>query len=241
DYYESLDKEKADKEGEMARLQEDTISSEIHTFYEFVAFLNLIKNDEIVNKGWDMYREKFNKVIKWFYNHYLKRQLPGPIPPIIHGVQIHLFDLYKLVDCMGGYLSVYFGQEFGAFAKILGLTREYGEKIKGCYMNFLDTFTSYYKTARAPQIPTNVEEGSESLESYQWNKDRTGATMAVQKGKEKIEHFRIKLEEDTDCNTQQNTHYEQDKDKSCKGPSTSMMPEEEDSHGSTSDDFYIIA
>ncbi|GJZ56802.1 ARID DNA-binding domain-containing protein [Tanacetum coccineum] len=241
DYYESLDKEKAEKEGEMARLQVDTISSEINTFYEFVAYLNLIKNDEIVNKWWDMYREKFNKVIKWFYNHYLKRQLPGPIPPNIDRVQIHLFDLYKLVDCMGGYLSVYFGHEFGAIAEILRLTREDGEKIKGCYMNYLDIFTSYYKIATTLQIPTNVEEGSESLESYQRNKDRTGATMAVQKGKEKIEHFGIKLEEDTYCNTQQNTHYEQDKDKSCKGPSTSMMPEEEDSHGSTSDDFYIIA
>ncbi|GJV58765.1 hypothetical protein Tco_1464865 [Tanacetum coccineum] len=73
--------------------------------------------------------------------------------------------------------------KFGAIAEILGLTREDGEKIKGCYMNYLDIYTSYYKTTRAPQIPTNVEEGSESLESYQWNKDRPGATMAVQKGK----------------------------------------------------------
>ncbi|GJS82366.1 hypothetical protein Tco_0748907 [Tanacetum coccineum] len=78
-----------------------------------------------------------------------------------------------------------FSQEFGAIAEILGLTREDGEKIKGCYMNYLDIFTSYYKTARTPQIPTNVEEGSESLESYQWNKDRTGATLAARR-KEKI-------------------------------------------------------
>nr|GEW80950.1 ARID DNA-binding domain-containing protein [Tanacetum cinerariifolium] len=160
DYFDSLDGERANKEGEMARAEDKINSSEMNTFYEFVEFLNLIKNDEIVSKGWDTYRERFDKVLKWFYNHYLKRQLPGPIPPIIHGVQIYLFDLYKLVDCMGGYLSVNFGQEFDVNAEILGLTKGDGEEIKRCYISYLDAFTSYYKTTRAPQIPTKVEEDS---------------------------------------------------------------------------------
>nr|GEV60012.1 ARID DNA-binding domain-containing protein [Tanacetum cinerariifolium] len=171
----------ANKKGEMARAKDNINSSEVHTFYEFVTFLNLIKNDEIVSKGWDTYREIFDKVLKWFYNHYLKRQLPGPIPPIIHGVQIYLFDLYKLVDCMGGYLSVNFGQEFDVIAKILRLTKGDGKEIKRCYISYLDVFTSYYKTARAPQIPTKVEEDSESLLSYQWNTDRTCAPKTIRK------------------------------------------------------------
>nr|GEV58331.1 hypothetical protein [Tanacetum cinerariifolium] len=57
----SLDKERVDKRGEMARFVEDTNASEFHTFYEFVAFLNLIKNDDIISKGWDIYRKRFDK------------------------------------------------------------------------------------------------------------------------------------------------------------------------------------
>nr|GEU50926.1 ARID DNA-binding domain-containing protein [Tanacetum cinerariifolium] len=190
DYFESLDKERADKEGEMARFVEDTNASEVHTFYESVAFLNLIKNDDIISKSWDIYRKRFDMVLKWFYNHYLKRPLPGTIPPIIHGVPIHLFDLYKLMDCMGGYLIVQFGQEFGALAEILGLTRSDGEEIRKCYITYLDVFISYYKTTMAPEDPTKVEEDSESLESYQWNIGKTCAPIAVEKGK-KIEHFGI--------------------------------------------------
>ncbi|GKE06427.1 ARID DNA-binding domain-containing protein, partial [Tanacetum coccineum] len=51
DYFESLDKKKTDMEKEMPRFVEDTNTSEVHTFYEFFAFLNLIKNDDIINKG----------------------------------------------------------------------------------------------------------------------------------------------------------------------------------------------
>nr|GEV58204.1 ARID DNA-binding domain-containing protein [Tanacetum cinerariifolium] len=134
DYFESLVKERANKRGEMARFVEDTNASEDHTFYEFVAFLNLIKNDDIISKGWDIYKKIFDKVLEWFYNHYLKRQLSETIPPIIHGVPIYLSDLYKLMDCMGVYLSVQFVQEFSAIAGIRGLTRSDGEEIRKCYI-----------------------------------------------------------------------------------------------------------
>nr|GFA71507.1 ARID DNA-binding domain-containing protein [Tanacetum cinerariifolium] len=223
----------------MARFVEDTNASEVHTFYEFVAFLNLIKNDDIISKSLDIYMKRFDKVLKWFYNHYLKRPLPGTIPPIIHEVPIHLFDLYKLMDCMGGYLSVQFGQEFGALAEILGLTRSDGEEIRKCYITYLDVLISYYKTARALEDPTKVEEDSESLEPYQWN---IGKTCAVEKGKEKQEHSGIKLEEEEDCKNQQSTHYakEQDKNKGYTGPSTSKISDKEESYGSTSDDYFII-
>ncbi|GJS19187.1 hypothetical protein Tco_0447819 [Tanacetum coccineum] len=135
-----------------------------------------------------------------------------------------------------------FGQEFGAIAEILGLTRNDGEEIKKCYMTYLDVFTSYYKTARAPEVPTNVEEDSESLVSYQWNIGKTCAPIAVQKGKEKLEHFGIKLEEETFCKEQQSAYYGKDQDKytTYKGPSTSRISDKEDSFNSTSDDYIII-
>ncbi|GJS00464.1 ARID DNA-binding domain-containing protein [Tanacetum coccineum] len=267
DYFESMDKERTEREGEMPRLVEDTDSSEVHTFHGFVAFLNLIKKDDIISKDWDAYRKRFDKVLKWFYNHYLKRALPGPIPPVIHGVPIHLFDLHKLMDCMGGYLSVQFGQEFGALAEILGLSRSDEEEIRKCYMTYLEVFVSYYKTARAPEDPMRGGEDSESLEKYHWNIGKIGASNAAEKGKEKLEHFGIKLEEEEDCKQQQSTHYEKEqmtcykcqdfghyafecptrkgekdqiKYSSYKEPSTSKFAEGRDSHSTSSDDFTII-
>ncbi|GKD17047.1 ARID DNA-binding domain-containing protein [Tanacetum coccineum] len=266
-YFESLDKERKDREEEMPRYVEDTDTSEVHTFNDFVAFLNLIKNDDIISRGWDIYRERFDKVLRWFYNHYLKRSLPGTLPPIIHGVTIHLFDLYKLIECMGGYLSVHFGQEFGALAEILGLTRLDGEEIRKCYMTYLEVFISYYKTARAPEDPIRGGEDSESLEEYQWNIGKKGAQIAVEKGKEKLEHFGIKLEEEEDCKQQQTAYYgkemtcykcqdlghyafecpeknkkkDQSKYSSYKEPSTSKLSDKGDSHSTSCDDFIVIA
>nr|GEW81887.1 reverse transcriptase domain-containing protein [Tanacetum cinerariifolium] len=115
-----------------------------------------------------------------------------------------------------------FGQEFGALAEILRLTRSDGEEIRKCYITYLDVFISYYKTARAPEDPTKVEEDPER--------------------KEKQEHFGIKLEEEEYYNNQQSTHYakEQDKNKVYTGPSTSRIPDKEELYGSTSDDYFII-
>ncbi|GJT18303.1 ARID DNA-binding domain-containing protein [Tanacetum coccineum] len=254
-YFEGLNQNQDTKKDEMDRYEEDVNPSEVHTFQEFVGFLNLIKNDDVVSKGWDLYRDRFVKVLKWFYSHYLQRQLPGPIPPIIHEIPIHLFDLYKLIECMGGYLSVHFGQEFGALAK----------DIRKCYMVYLDVFTSYYKTARAPEVPANADEDS-SLESYQWSFGKTSAPLASQKGKEKIEHFGIKLEDKENCKEQQTAHHEEDQTtcyrchnfghyayqcpsklknqgnyKSYKEPSTSKIPVKGKScKGSSSEDLNII-
>ncbi|GKC89087.1 ARID DNA-binding domain-containing protein [Tanacetum coccineum] len=81
---------------------------------------------------------------------YLGKPIPGPIPPKINGVQIHLFDLYKLIEGFRGYLSVYFGKEFGTIGEILGLSKQDEEEVKNYYIQYLDVFTSYYKTARVP-------------------------------------------------------------------------------------------
>ncbi|GKB04226.1 ARID DNA-binding domain-containing protein [Tanacetum coccineum] len=162
DYFESLDKERANKT--KRRIGEGA-------------------------KGGTLTKERFDRVLTVLQTLREETNSPGTdsTNSARHGGQIYLFDLYKLVDCMGGYLSVNFGQEFDAIAEILGLTKGDGEEIKRCYISYLDVFTSYYKTARASQIPTKVEEDSESLVSYQWNMDRTCAPKAVQKGKEKLE------------------------------------------------------
>nr|GEU74269.1 rhomboid-like protein 1 [Tanacetum cinerariifolium] len=199
-------------EEDLIQIKGRTYSTKVSTFNEYVAFLNLIKQDDVVSQEWDKFRKKFDKVVKWFYNYYLDISLPGSIPPTINGVQIHLFDLYKLVDGLGGYLSVYFGQEFGTIGEILGLSKQDGEEVKKCYIKYLDVFTSYYKTARVPQQEYNcilnnptkkVEEDIEKicLMSHQWDFDETCAPLKStidQKGKGKLEHFGVKLKDTKD-------------------------------------------
>nr|GEU44685.1 ARID DNA-binding domain-containing protein [Tanacetum cinerariifolium] len=215
DYFESLTNKDEGIEEDLIRIKGNLYSTKVQTFNEYVIFLNLFMQDDIVSQEWDFFRNRFNKVVKWFYNHYLERSLPGPIPPTINGVQVYLFDLYKLIEGLGGYLSVYFCQEFDTIGKIMGLSRGNGEEIKKCYMNYLDVFTSYFKTARAPpQGNTNIlDEATRNVEdkdidclvSHQWDFGETGAHIrksAVPKGKETLEHFGVKLEDTRDSQDQ---------------------------------------
>ncbi|GJT14805.1 ARID DNA-binding domain-containing protein [Tanacetum coccineum] len=135
-------KESQNMEEDLIKIKGNLYSTKVQTFNDYVTFLNLIKHDDLVSQEWDFFRNKFNKVVKWFYNHYLERSIPGPIPPTIKGIQIHLFDLYKLMEGSGGYLSVHLLQEFDTIGEILGLSKGNGEDIKECYMKYLDVLTS---------------------------------------------------------------------------------------------------
>nr|GEY85062.1 ARID DNA-binding domain-containing protein [Tanacetum cinerariifolium] len=175
----------------------------------------------------------------------------------INGVTIHLMDLYKLVESFGGYLRVYFEREFGKIGEILGLSIQDGEEVRKCYINFLDVFTSYYKTARVPKQEHNTILGMPSKEytcpafhqcdfgdNQAPNKEATST-----KGKEKIEHFGIILE-DTRKNADShqiqpispNIKGSQTMDKELQGMiKTSMNSNKEDVNSSSNDDFTIIA
>nr|GFB08987.1 hypothetical protein [Tanacetum cinerariifolium] len=84
----------------------------------------------------------------------------------------------------------------------------------------MDVFTSYHKTAMAPQqgyksilmMPTRIEEGNDRycLMSHQWNFDETGAPIAkslmefCQKSEGRLEHSlesRKSHNEDNNSNT----------------------------------------
>nr|GEU37567.1 hypothetical protein [Tanacetum cinerariifolium] len=123
---------------------------------------------------------------------------------------------------------------------------------------------------RAPKDPTKEEEeDSKSLESYQWNGGKTCAPIAVDKEKEKREHFGIKLEKEEYCKEQHSSYYGKDKSQitcykchdlghyvfdcqrknknkdqsmysSYKEASTSRLSDKGDTHSITSDDFVII-
>ncbi|GJR54486.1 ARID DNA-binding domain-containing protein [Tanacetum coccineum] len=124
-------------EEELIKIKGNVYSTKVQTFNEYVAFLNLIKHDEIVNQEWDIFRREMEK---------------------------------RLKDAT--------------------------------------FFTSYFKTARAPQQGYNtiLEESTRKVEdkdrdclmSHQWDFGKTyepTARTAVQKGKEKLEHLGVKLED----------------------------------------------
>ncbi|GJR28629.1 ARID DNA-binding domain-containing protein [Tanacetum coccineum] len=194
---------------DLIEIKGTTYSTKVNTFNEYVAFLNLSKQDEIVSQEWDTFRSKFDRVVKWFYEKYLEKPLPGPIPPKINGVTIHLMDLYKLVESFGGYPSVYFAREFGKIGEILGLSIQDGEEVRKCYINFLDVFTSYYKTARVSKqehnyvlnMPTETVEKGKGYTCPAFHQCDFGDNQAPNKeaastkGNEKIEQFGIILED----------------------------------------------
>nr|GEW95700.1 hypothetical protein [Tanacetum cinerariifolium] len=105
--------------------------------------------------------------------------------------------------------------------------------------------------------------------SKEHGKPKTCAPIAVDKEKEKREHFRIKLEKEEDCKEQHSSYYGKDKSQitcykchdlghyvfdcqrknknkdqsmysSYKEASTSRLSDKGDTHSITSDDFVII-
>ncbi|GKA41035.1 hypothetical protein Tco_0733628 [Tanacetum coccineum] len=205
EYFESLDRcTEQNKPVGLVSMEDDVIeikgtlySTRVTTFNEYVGFLNLVKQDEIVSQEWT--------------NH----------------------------------------KQFGTIGEILGLSKQNGEEIKRCYINYLDVFTSYYKTARVST--RNVEKGNgvNCLTSHQSDiaEIRTPNVEAA-KGKEKMDHFGIELED---------TSYESDnlspihpsikgrqimsKDNQgvIKGPIKLESEVKEDSNSSSSEDFTIVA
>nr|GFB77480.1 ARID DNA-binding domain-containing protein [Tanacetum cinerariifolium] len=212
--------------------------------------------DNGTSKEWDNHRDKFNKVLKWFFNYYLNRSLPGMLPPTIKGVTIHLFDLYKLIECMGGFLHVQFCQKFGALAEIL--SRSDGEEIQWCYIDYLEVLVSYYKTARSSRDPTRGNEDLECFKGYRCDGNMDD-TMAAKKGKGQVEHFRITLEAEGNNKHQYFAHQEVDEKIKCGKcqnvghsdfecltkihkpfASSSRQANNKDTQSTTSDDFMII-
>ncbi|GKC56508.1 hypothetical protein Tco_1084106, partial [Tanacetum coccineum] len=72
-YFESLEKgDNSDEGTKTIGIEDDLIEikgaiypTRVNTFNEYVAFLNLLKQDEIISQQWDVFREKFDKVVKW--------------------------------------------------------------------------------------------------------------------------------------------------------------------------------
>ncbi|GKE76156.1 ARID DNA-binding domain-containing protein, partial [Tanacetum coccineum] len=195
DYFDALDRSaNIKREIEQPRKKEND-DEEIGNFHQCVAFLDLIRKRGALNNEWEIHRDKFNRVLTWFFNHFLMRPLPGLLPPIINGVTIHLFDLYELIECMGGYISVQFEGDFEGLAEVLGLQRSNGMDIRRCYLDYLEPLVSNYKAAR-PSNPTGgyEDEGIRRFEDYHGDGNKDGSTAAKEKGG--VKHFGITLEKE---------------------------------------------
>nr|GEW51228.1 hypothetical protein [Tanacetum cinerariifolium] len=143
------------------------------------------------------------------------------------------------------------------------------------YVSFLNLIKDDEETSkewdtyrdRTPKNHMTGEEDMESLEEYQWNLGKKGESSAVEKEKERLEHFGIKLEEEEESKQKQPAYHWreayikcykcqglgyyaiecQDKRKkdrdmfaSYKEISTSKPTDKEDTQSSSSDDFTVI-
>nr|GEW73707.1 ARID DNA-binding domain-containing protein [Tanacetum cinerariifolium] len=118
----------------------------VNSFQRFISFLNLIKDDKLVYENWSVLSKRFEDMLKWFYLVYLGRDVLETLPQIIGKVKIDLLGLYKMVDSMGGYLGVFFGNKWKDVALIHGLTKEHDEELKECYKRTINLVKCYYET-----------------------------------------------------------------------------------------------
>ncbi|GJW80656.1 ARID DNA-binding domain-containing protein [Tanacetum coccineum] len=118
----------------------------VNSFQRFISFLDLIKGDKLVYENWNILSKRFEDMLKWFYLVYLRWDVLEPLPLIIERVKIDLLGLYKMVDSMGGCLSVSLGNKWKDVATIHGLPKEHDEDLKECYKRTIDLVKCYYET-----------------------------------------------------------------------------------------------
>ncbi|PWA79639.1 ARID DNA-binding domain-containing protein [Artemisia annua] len=168
-------------------------------------------DDYIISQNWNGFRENFMKAYQWFYSVYLKRSLPGPLPPKINGTEIHLMDLHKRIETLGGYLGVDFANKFSYIVEIFGLDKKDGQKIKECYNLYLNVFICFYKTARVSHEEAEglASKGKEICQDGREDLVTRNYALNIQNTK-KVEHFGVKLEDTSDSSQDNNNStYEQ--------------------------------
>ncbi|GKC59329.1 ARID DNA-binding domain-containing protein [Tanacetum coccineum] len=87
-------------------------------------------------------------MLGWFYLVYLKQDVLGDLPPVVWEVKVDLLGLYKLVDNLGGYMNVTFGNKWKKVTQLLGLTQDDEETVKECYKEYIGMVKIYYEEAQ---------------------------------------------------------------------------------------------
>ena len=71
-------------------------------------------------KNWEVFSKKYVEMLKWFYLVYLNYDRLEKIPPVIGVMDINLLSFHKIVDSLGGYLCVTFGDKWKTIANLQG-------------------------------------------------------------------------------------------------------------------------
>ncbi|GJS60192.1 ARID DNA-binding domain-containing protein [Tanacetum coccineum] len=176
-------------------------SLKVNSFSRFLSFMNLMKEDSIVYKHWEIFSKKYVEMLKWFYLVYLNYDMLEKIPPVVGVMEINLLSLHKIVDSLGGYLCVTLGDKWKTVASIQGLTDDDdGEAIKGCYRNFIDMVQVYCETAKKTWFekePKGNVVGSSSGDARvkdPQGKDKDEAGKALEEDMNKKSKFGVSLE-----------------------------------------------
>ncbi|GJS37840.1 ARID DNA-binding domain-containing protein [Tanacetum coccineum] len=173
----------------------------VNSLSRFLSFVNLIKKDGIVYKHWEIFSKKYVEMLKWFYLVYLNYERLEEIPPRVGVMEINLLGLHKMVDNLGGYLSVTLGDKWNTIASLQGLTNEDGEAMKDCYRKFIDMVQVYYETAKKPWYEVKPKEdvvesssGDAKVKDPQGkDKDEAGKEEALEKDKNKSTQFAVRM------------------------------------------------
>ncbi|GJW96417.1 ARID DNA-binding domain-containing protein [Tanacetum coccineum] len=150
----------------------------------------------------EIFSKKYVEMLKWFYLVYLNYERLEEIPPRVGVMEINLLGLHKMVDNLGGYLSVTLGDKWNTIASLQGLTNEDGEAMKDCYMKFIDMVQVYYETAKKPWYEVKPKEdevesssGDAKVKDPQGkDKDEAGKEEALEKDKNKSTQLGVRLE-----------------------------------------------
>ncbi|GKE23344.1 hypothetical protein Tco_1434856 [Tanacetum coccineum] len=124
------------------------------------------------------------------------------------------------------------------------------EDVKNYYIKYLDMFTSYYKTARVPNQDQHLDVPARTLEvakgytcptTHQCDFGESSAPnleAASKKGKEKLEHFGVKLEEEKKYHGRRHFHPMQPN----KEPilNNDIKIKEEETSSTSSEDLVIV-
>nr|GEX15810.1 reverse transcriptase domain-containing protein [Tanacetum cinerariifolium] len=210
DYFDALDRSANIERRIEQPCEKENDDVEIGNFHECVAFLDLIRKGEALSNEWEEHRDKFNRVLTWFFNHFLMRTLPGSFPPIIKGVSIHLFDLYELIESMGGYISAQFENDFEGLA-------EHDHQIPGGY----------------------EDEGIRRFKNYHGDGNMDGSTAVKEKGRVEHFGITLEKEEEGKYDAFAHQDMERIKcpnedQRPTKGASTSGQIKEEDTQSISS-------
>ena len=146
-------------------VQNETIPCQLKNV---VGFIDLILEDADLCKNPQVKRivsRKFDQMVVWFYESYIKDRIVRTIPPLIGPKEVCLLDMFKTLKELGGAGEITIQERWNHVTMALGFPEWYDGKIEACYVKNLQQLDVYYdiikKTQRLFEVPTVNWKGEE--------------------------------------------------------------------------------